>query len=86
MANTNFPSHISKSRRIKGFSENVGQLSLGVYISHLNIPLLYMISEKVMSPLNMCHLFVEDQIFGYWDGTGVIAHEGDSQTSLQNLS
>ena len=65
MANTNFPPQISKSRRIKGFSENVGQLSLGVYVSHLNIPFLYMISQKVVSPLNMSHLFVEDWIFGY---------------------
>jgi hypothetical protein len=60
MANTNFPSQISKPRRIKGFGENVGQPSLGVYIPHLNVPLLYMISQKVMSPLNMSHLFVED--------------------------
>jgi hypothetical protein len=65
MANTNFPLQISKSRRIKGFDENVGQLSLGAYISHLNVPLLYMISQKVVSPLNMSHLFVEDYIFGY---------------------
>jgi hypothetical protein len=64
MANTNFSSQISKSRRIKGFGENVGQLSLGVYIPHLNVPLLYMISQKVVSPLNMSHLFVEDWIFG----------------------
>jgi hypothetical protein len=60
MANTNFPLQISKSRRIKGFDENVGQLSHGVYISHLNAPLLNMISQKVVSPLNMSHLFVED--------------------------
>jgi hypothetical protein len=67
MANTNPPPppQISKSRRIKGFGENVGQLSLGVYVSHLNIPFLYMISQKVVSPLNMSHLFVEDWIFGY---------------------
>jgi hypothetical protein len=54
MANTNFPLQISKSRRIKGFGGNVGQLSLGVYIPHLNVP-LYMISQKVVSPLNMSH-------------------------------
>jgi hypothetical protein len=59
------PPQISKLRRIKGFGENVGQLSLGVYISHLNVPLLYMISQKVVSSLNMSHLFVEDWIFGY---------------------
>jgi hypothetical protein len=65
MANTNFPSQISKSRRIKGFGEDIGQLSLGVYVSHLNVSLLYMISQEVMSSLNMSHLFVEDCIFGY---------------------
>jgi hypothetical protein len=47
---------ISKSRRMKGFGENIGQLSLGDYISHLNVLLLYMISQKVVSPLNMSHL------------------------------
>jgi hypothetical protein len=51
---------ISKSRRIKGFGENVSQLSLGVYVSHLNVPLLYIISQKVVSPLNMSHIFMED--------------------------
>jgi hypothetical protein len=65
MANTNSSSQISKSRRIKGFGENVGQLSLDVYISHLNVHLLYMISQKVVSPLNMSYLFVKDWIFGY---------------------
>jgi hypothetical protein len=59
------PPQISKSRRINGFGENVDQLSLGVYIPHLNVPLLYMISQEVVSPLNMSHLFVEDWIFGY---------------------
>jgi hypothetical protein len=55
-----FPPQISKLRRIKGFGENIGQLSLGVYISHLNVSLLYMVSQEVVSPLNMSHLFVED--------------------------
>jgi hypothetical protein len=70
------PPQISKLRRIKGFSENVGQLSLDVYVSHLNVSLLYMISEEVVYSLNMSHLFVEGWIYGYRDGTGVIAHEG----------
>jgi hypothetical protein len=60
-----FPPQISKPRRIKGFAENVDQLSLGVFIPHLNVPLLYMISQKVVSPLNTSHLFMEDLIFGY---------------------
>jgi hypothetical protein len=70
------PAKISKTRRIKGFDENVSQLSLGVYISHLNVPLLYMISQKMVSSLNMSHLFMEDWIFSYRDGTGVIARGG----------
>jgi hypothetical protein len=31
-----------------------------------------------VSSLNMSHIFAEDWIFGYRDGTGVIAHEGNS--------
>jgi hypothetical protein len=54
------PPQISKSRRIKGFGENVGQLSLGDYISYLNVSILYMISQEVVFPLNMSHLFVKD--------------------------
>jgi hypothetical protein len=65
MANINFPPQISKLRRIKGFGEDIGQLSLGVYLSHLNVSLLYMISQKVISSLNISHLFMEDWIFGY---------------------
>jgi hypothetical protein len=54
---------ISKLRRIKGFGEDIGQLSLGVYVSHLNVSLLYMISQEMMSSLNMSHLFVLGWIF-----------------------
>jgi hypothetical protein len=86
MASTNFPPQISKSRRIKGFGENVGQLSLGVYVSHIYISLRYMISQEVMSSLSMSHLFVEDWIFGYRNGTGVIAHEGNSLKPHSKIS
>jgi hypothetical protein len=86
MANINFSAQISKSRRMKGFGENVGQLSLDVCISHLNAPLLYMISQKVVSPLNMSHLFMEDWIFGYRDGISVIAHEGNFLKPYSKIS
>jgi hypothetical protein len=78
MTNTNFPLQISKSRIIKGFGENSGQLSLCVYVSHPNISLFNVISQEVVSPLKVSHSFVEDWIFGYRDDTGVIAHEGNS--------
>jgi hypothetical protein len=44
-------------RRIKGFGEDIDQLSLSVYVSHLNDFLLYVISQEVVS-----HSFVEDWI------------------------
>jgi hypothetical protein len=59
MANTNPPRKSANREESRGFGENVGQLSLSVYIPHLNVPLLYMISQEVVSPLNMSHLFVE---------------------------
>jgi hypothetical protein len=55
-----FPLQISKSRRIKGFGENVSQLPLCVYISHLNVFLLYMISQEVVSHLKVSHSLAED--------------------------
>jgi hypothetical protein len=65
MRNTNFTPQISKVKTIKGFGEDIGQLSLGVYASHLSVSLLYMISQEVVSSLNMSHLFMKDWIFGY---------------------
>jgi hypothetical protein len=78
MTNTNFPPQISKARGIEGFGKDIGQLSLGVYVSHLNVSLLYIISQEVVSPLKVSHSFMKDWIFGYKDGIGVIAHEEDS--------
>jgi hypothetical protein len=65
MANTSFPLQISKLRRIKEFDENVSQLPLCVYVSHLNVSFLNLISQDLVFSLNMSHLFVEDWIFGY---------------------
>jgi hypothetical protein len=54
------PLQINKLRRIKGFGENVDQLTLCVYVSHLNISLLYMITQEVMSSLKVSYSLVED--------------------------
>jgi hypothetical protein len=78
MENTNFPLQISKARSIEGFGEDISQLSLGIDVSHLNVSILYMVSQKVVSPLNVSHSLMEDWIFGYRDGTSVIAHEENS--------
>jgi hypothetical protein len=86
MTNTNPLPQISKLRRIKGFGENVTQLPLCVYISHLNVSLLYMISQEVVSPLKVSHSFVKDWILGYRDDTGVVAHEGNSLEDHSKVS
>jgi hypothetical protein len=86
MTNTNFPPQISKVRSIEGFGEDIGQLSLGVYVSHLNVSLLYMISQVVVSPLMVSHSLVEGWIFGYRDDTGVITHEGNSLKDHSKVS
>jgi hypothetical protein len=78
MANTNFPPQSSKARGIKVFGENISQLSLCINVSHLNISFLNMVSQEMMSSLKVSHSFVEDRVFGYKDGTGVVAHEGNS--------
>jgi hypothetical protein len=60
MTNTNFPPQISKARSIDEFGEDIDQLSLCVYVSHLNISFLNVISQEVVSPLKVSHSLVED--------------------------
>jgi hypothetical protein len=50
----------SKARSIKGFGENISQLSLYVNVSHLDISFFNMISQKVMSHFEVFHSFVQD--------------------------
>jgi hypothetical protein len=86
MANTNSPRKSAKREASEGFGEDIGQLSLGVYVSHLNISFLNVNCQEVVSPLKVSHSFVEDWIFGYRDGTGVIAHEVNSLNAHSKVS
>jgi hypothetical protein len=86
MANTNFSPQISKTRSIKGFHEDIAQMSLSVYVSHLNVSLVYMVSQKMVSPLKASHFLMEDWVFGYGGGTGVIAHEENSLKDHSKVS
>jgi hypothetical protein len=72
------PLQSSKARSIMGFDENISQLSLCVNVSYLDISLFHMISQEVMSHFEVFQSFVEGWVFGYRDGTGVVAHEGNS--------
>jgi hypothetical protein len=86
MTNTNFPPQRSKVRSIKRFGENISQLSLCVNVSHLNISLFHMISQEVVSHFKVFHPFMEDWVFGYRDGTGVVAHEENSLKDHSKIS
>jgi hypothetical protein len=65
-------------RSIKGCGKNISQLSLCINVSHVDISLFHMVSQEMVSPLKVSHSFVEDWVFDYRDGTGVVAHKGNS--------
>jgi hypothetical protein len=81
MANTNPPPQSNKVRSIKGFDENISQLSLFINVSHLYVSILNMVSQKVVS-----HSFVKDWVFSYRDDTGAVAHEGNSLENHSKIS
>jgi hypothetical protein len=45
-----------------------------------------MISQEVVSHFEVFHSFVEDWVFGYRDGTGVVAQEGNSLKDHSKVS
>jgi hypothetical protein len=51
--NHKLPPQRSKTRRIEGFGENVGQLPLCVNKLHLYLSLLNMLPKKVVSQFNV---------------------------------
>jgi hypothetical protein len=76
----------SKVRSIKGIGKNISQLSLCINVSHLDISLFHMVSQEIVSPLKVSHSFVEDWVFGYRDGTGVVTHKGNSLEDHSKVS
>jgi hypothetical protein len=64
MENTKLPPQGSKTRRIEGFGENVGQLPLCVNKLHLYLYLLNIVSQKVMSHFNVFGSLVENWVMG----------------------
>jgi hypothetical protein len=54
------PPQRSKMSCIKGFGENISQLPLYVNVSHLDISLFHMISQEVVSHIEVFHSFMED--------------------------
>jgi hypothetical protein len=64
MANTKLPLQRSKMRKIKGFGENVGQLSLCINKLHLYLSLLNMVSQKVVSHFDVFGSPMENWVMG----------------------
>jgi hypothetical protein len=64
MENTKLPPQRSKTRRIGGFDENVGQLPLCVNKLYLYLSLLNMISQKVVSHFNVFDFPVGNWVMG----------------------
>jgi hypothetical protein len=44
------------------------------------------VCDVTVSPLKVSHSFMEDRVFGYRDGTGVVTHEGNSLEDHSKLS
>jgi hypothetical protein len=64
MANTKLPLQRSKMRKIEGFGENVGQLSLCINKLHLYVSLLNMVSQKVVSHFDVFGSPMENWVMG----------------------
>jgi hypothetical protein len=64
MANIKFPSQSSKARSIKGFGENVSQLSLCVNVFHPYVSLFNMVSQEVVSHIYVFRSPMENWVLG----------------------
>jgi hypothetical protein len=53
-----FPLAKQQSEKHQGFGENISQLSLYINVSHLDISLLNMASQEMVSPLKVSHSFM----------------------------
>ena len=64
VANTKLTTKGSKTRSIKRFGENISKLFLGFNSPHLNLSLLNIVSQEVVSHLDVFDLTMETGIFG----------------------
>jgi hypothetical protein len=86
MANTKFPLQRSKTCRIKGFGENISQLTLCLNVSHLYISLLYMVSQEVVSHFYVFLSPMKNWALAQEYGSGAITHERNTLVCLSIIS
>jgi hypothetical protein len=53
-----------KNRLIKGFGENVSQLSMGNNVAQIDVALLRMFTKKVKAKINVLGLRMQHKILG----------------------
>jgi hypothetical protein len=71
-ANSKLSSQASKLGLIKGFSEDVCELVVGVNMNKINVPFLIVVSQEVKTDLYVLGFGVENRVFGYTYGTSAI--------------
>jgi hypothetical protein len=67
--NTQFPSQMCKRRLIKGFCENISQLTMGINEAQINAAFLRMVSKKVKTNINLLGPRMQHMILGNTYGT-----------------
>jgi hypothetical protein len=57
---------------VKGFSEDICELVVGVNMNKVNVPFLIVVSQEVKTNLYVLGFRVKNRVFGYTNGTGAI--------------
>jgi hypothetical protein len=64
-----------KSRPIKGFGENVSQLSMGINVAQIDVAFLRMVTKKLKANINLIGLWMQHKILGNTYGTRAITQK-----------
>jgi hypothetical protein len=69
---------VRKLDLVKGFSEDICELVVGVNMNKVNIPFLIVVSQEVKTDLYVLGFGVENGVCGYTYGTGAITEQRHS--------
>jgi hypothetical protein len=64
-----------KGSLVQRFCQDIGKLFLGWHMDQIYVPILHIVSQKVVAHLNLFGFWVEHRIFGNAYGTSTITHE-----------
>jgi hypothetical protein len=60
---------------VKGFSEDICELVVGVNMNKINVPFLIVVSQEVKMNLYVLGFEVKNGVFGYTNSTGAITKQ-----------